>query len=403
MTTGHYMAYVCPNLDGQWLKFNDDMVTKCSLKQAVDLNYGNNIATPNAYILVYVKNSCIAQVLRDIPMDDVVSVDLIKNEMSKEIAAISFQEKFIEVSVHTSEKLLMNENLKRGEPLIGQHTCLTFAIEKDKSFDDFLQTLAAKFHLSQTQHIVLWMVNQKKCVFRSIDYAQISHKKIGTVVKKNAVNFFMELQPLEEVNANTFDLAKHALIFIKEYNASTDSLTFVAHQYFELQQTVQDVQAFIQEITGYEGDVKDIAIIAEKGCEESYQSTVLDDSMQLVRKFVTKQTETFSAMITFEIMDSSRKPKYESAPVSYSRSMSRSTSTSSGKSDDVPTKTGPMKRGLKPASTLSERGIHITVKFDDGFEVISEEVDTTRKLYTIIEDLCAILVSKSKHSYLSLF
>ncbi|XP_055301316.1 ubiquitin carboxyl-terminal hydrolase 7-like [Sitodiplosis mosellana] len=104
-TSGHYMAYVCPKADGKWLKVNDETVTKCSLKDAVEENFGNdNANTTNAYFLVYIKESCIPNILRDIAVDEVVSLDLIKAEMSKQ----ELEKKDIQVVVNHGDSVLIN-------------------------------------------------------------------------------------------------------------------------------------------------------------------------------------------------------------------------------------------------------------------------------------------------------
>eukprot|EP00930_Biecheleria_cincta_P020154 TRINITY_DN1521_c0_g2_i1.p1 TRINITY_DN1521_c0_g2~~TRINITY_DN1521_c0_g2_i1.p1 ORF type:complete len:1276 (+),score=244.07 TRINITY_DN1521_c0_g2_i1:218-3829(+) len=87
VNSGHYYAYINPNLDGNWVKFDDDNITPCSEYAAVEDNFGGfdlNVwdyfthrssdgrnAEPakrprihNAYILVYIREDSAADVLR---------------------------------------------------------------------------------------------------------------------------------------------------------------------------------------------------------------------------------------------------------------------------------------------------------------------------------------------------
>lgn len=52
---GHCIAFVTPEMDGQWVKFDDTRVTQCSRQEAINDNFGNGTHGLNAYMLFYVK------------------------------------------------------------------------------------------------------------------------------------------------------------------------------------------------------------------------------------------------------------------------------------------------------------------------------------------------------------
>jgi ubiquitin C-terminal hydrolase len=87
VNSGHYYAFIRPTIENQWFKFDDDTVTPCTDYAAVEDNYGGNDLmawnyferTPrelhnmqiptrprihNAYMLVYIREDCAAEVLR---------------------------------------------------------------------------------------------------------------------------------------------------------------------------------------------------------------------------------------------------------------------------------------------------------------------------------------------------
>ncbi|KAI3902886.1 hypothetical protein MKX01_040113 [Papaver californicum] len=51
---GHYYVFIIPRLAEQWLKFNDEGVTKEDIKKALEEQYGGEARYSNAYMLVYI-------------------------------------------------------------------------------------------------------------------------------------------------------------------------------------------------------------------------------------------------------------------------------------------------------------------------------------------------------------
>ncbi|KII61752.1 Ubiquitin carboxyl-terminal hydrolase 7 [Thelohanellus kitauei] len=58
---GHYIAYVSPNCDSQWFKFDDDVVSSITESEAIQGTFGSNegrmTAGYTAYMLLYIKSS----------------------------------------------------------------------------------------------------------------------------------------------------------------------------------------------------------------------------------------------------------------------------------------------------------------------------------------------------------
>ncbi|XP_026679334.1 ubiquitin carboxyl-terminal hydrolase 7-like [Diaphorina citri] len=76
---GHYVVYINPKGDNKWCKFDDDVVSKCSKDEAVAHNFGGNDEdsgltvkhSTNAYMLVYIRESELANVLEDVTERDI--------------------------------------------------------------------------------------------------------------------------------------------------------------------------------------------------------------------------------------------------------------------------------------------------------------------------------------------
>ncbi|CAL8074204.1 unnamed protein product [Calicophoron daubneyi] len=73
---GHYVVYINPAGNGVWYQFDDDVVSRCSLRDAIDMNFGGTDdpdmrPCTNAYMLVYIAESAKEDVLKPVPISDI--------------------------------------------------------------------------------------------------------------------------------------------------------------------------------------------------------------------------------------------------------------------------------------------------------------------------------------------
>ncbi len=92
---GHYVVFINPRGDGRWCKFDDDVVSRCSEKEAVQNNFGGaddgDVAarqSSNAYMLVYIRKSALREVLLPVGEADIPEalVERLQEEKRLEIA-----------------------------------------------------------------------------------------------------------------------------------------------------------------------------------------------------------------------------------------------------------------------------------------------------------------------------
>ena len=63
-SSGHYVSFINPGLDGQWFKFDDDVVARVAASDAIDRNFGGtqdddgSMYNTSAYMLVYIREDC---------------------------------------------------------------------------------------------------------------------------------------------------------------------------------------------------------------------------------------------------------------------------------------------------------------------------------------------------------
>jgi len=85
---GHYYAFIKPEKGNQWYQFNDEIVRKADLYEVFDNNYGGHFkiykhkekgiineitqkSDGSAYLLVYVRNDLLGEILQKVTLDDV--------------------------------------------------------------------------------------------------------------------------------------------------------------------------------------------------------------------------------------------------------------------------------------------------------------------------------------------
>jgi ubiquitin carboxyl-terminal hydrolase 7 len=87
LNAGHYYAYIKPNKDGWFYKYDDDKVTKATMREVLEENYGGEVplngytSAPHkpiirhnsAYMLVYIRKSKLDEVLCPVTNEDIPS------------------------------------------------------------------------------------------------------------------------------------------------------------------------------------------------------------------------------------------------------------------------------------------------------------------------------------------
>lgn len=80
-SAGHYVVYSNPACDGQWIRFDDSSVRQATLQEATEDNFGKGNGTTSsfwdkstlAYMLVYIQQSRMGEILKEITLDDIPS------------------------------------------------------------------------------------------------------------------------------------------------------------------------------------------------------------------------------------------------------------------------------------------------------------------------------------------
>ncbi|XP_063362143.1 ubiquitin carboxyl-terminal hydrolase 7-like isoform X2 [Cydia amplana] len=91
---GHYVVFINPKGDGKWCKFDDDVVSRCTKREAIEYNFGGKEDAPHlarratsAYMLIYIQTSQLKYVLQDVSETDIPAdlCERINDEMRYEM------------------------------------------------------------------------------------------------------------------------------------------------------------------------------------------------------------------------------------------------------------------------------------------------------------------------------
>ncbi|CAI8053204.1 Ubiquitin carboxyl-terminal hydrolase 7 [Geodia barretti] len=252
---GHYVAYLNSKRDGNWLKFDDDIVSKCSARDAVDQNFGGSEDSlgirncTNAYMLVYARESCIDEVLQDVREED-ISQELVKkfdaekrleqqrrkerNEAHLYMTVEIYQED--DFQAHQRADLIDFDDVKGG-----YIKCL-----KITTFPEFHQSLATMMGYP-SECIRVWPFEKRSNNTTRPGYLEkLDDSKITLfqhAEQRNVWRIFVETLPADSKLEclKPYNFQQEVLLFFKYYNPTTRSISYVGHSVENIETKFRDL------------------------------------------------------------------------------------------------------------------------------------------------------------------
>ncbi|PWY79654.1 ubiquitin C-terminal hydrolase [Aspergillus heteromorphus CBS 117.55] len=284
LNAGHYYAFLKPTKDGHWYRFDDDRVTRATDKEVLEENYGGeyelaNGATGvrqpytrglstkrsmNAYMLVYVRKTRLDDVLLPITKEDVPShiekrlledrVDFARRKKEKEEAHL-----YINVGVLSEESFKSHHgfDLTSAElPVDDAAVPKQHKILRAMKVGEFAQQLAEEKGLNPEQVRFWVMVNRQNKTTRPDQVikdrdmtVEEAYNRYGT--KGNPFKVWMEVgQPSADGTVSWPD-NNSLLVFLKHFDAPSQTLTGVGPVYVRKTQKVADLAPVILEKMGW--------------------------------------------------------------------------------------------------------------------------------------------------------
>ena len=302
---GHYYAFIKPTADGYFYKFDDDRVTRATMKEALEENFGGDYANmPNgnagvrnpytrtlstkrsmsAYMLVYIRQSRLKDILLEVPENDTPShIGRSENEslsegtdpcigtqLAEERAALERRRKereeqhlYLHVGVVTDENFKAHQGFDlanwENDPALASAP-KSYRYLRASTISDFSKTLAEERKVPP-EHVRLWvMVNRQNKTVRpdqpllepsmTIDEAYNkygSRDKPFRVWLETAETFESGKPVWPDMQAQT-GANLPILVFLKYFDAEAQSLKGVGHIYIRKHSRVADMVPMIRQL-----------------------------------------------------------------------------------------------------------------------------------------------------------
>ncbi|KAG0307057.1 hypothetical protein BGZ98_001151 [Dissophora globulifera] len=188
--SGHYFALLKPERDGNWYRFDDDRVTQVTLKEVLDENYGGgesleNLANmplamrqlnrhkrfTNAYMLVYIRNNSMDEVLKPLTKDDIPQH--LQRRLDDERAALENRRKERDESLlYFNCRVISDADFKAHGGVDLYNPALPTAgkilkVRRQDTFATFRQVVAESYGVPEDQ-VRLWtLVKRQNDTFRT--------------------------------------------------------------------------------------------------------------------------------------------------------------------------------------------------------------------------------------------
>ncbi len=222
--------FVC----SQWCKFDDEVVSRCYAREATHHNFGgadehdNSIRNcTNAYMLVYIRESQIGDILcpveeSDIPIDLRERLDEEKNFEAYKRKEREEAPNYLTMSVVTEE--VFYSNIMCDLVQLDSPRFQDFKVRKDAKYDDVIKLLHESYGYPENQMRLWPIIMRDNNTFRPADLEWQSSKPLVEIaeMESNAWRIFLELKPVvsNELNKALPNFSKNDQIclFFKYYD-----------------------------------------------------------------------------------------------------------------------------------------------------------------------------------------
>lgn len=253
---GHYVVFIntCMSGTAKWCKFDDDVVSRASVRDAVDSNYGGDDpelpgkSFTNAYMLVYVRKSRISDVLCPVTEEDIPRHLRLRFEEEKSADAKKKKEKmeahlFTEVIVITEDQMCNYTGFDLFDSKV-LDDAQRLKVEKKTTIDQLYLRFAQEFQLNENAFRI-WQVQENAVRDERSNALSLGRLRPANLLKKEKVHQTVEavfdsdrniafLEVANDLGSSPAALPSYndthdMMFFLKYYDPEQHKLFFCGH------------------------------------------------------------------------------------------------------------------------------------------------------------------------------
>ncbi|KAK4104898.1 cysteine proteinase [Parathielavia hyrcaniae] len=297
LNAGHYYAFIKPNKEGWWYKYDDDKVTKATKREVLEENFGGPFKLPNgqvrplgskkgplmrpnsAYMLVYIRKSRLDKILCPVTEEDTPAH--LRNRFEEEYAAREARRKereeqhlYLGVKAITEATFQQHGSTDLGDfeatPDQDPAAPRLYRVLRSAPMQDVIDTIAADIE-QDPRRVRLWlMVNRQNKTIRPdqpiMDLQPNVEKTYNNMSahRDHALRVWVEVA--EQVNADgtamwpTYGSMTNGvvlkndliLLFLKWFDADSQALRGVGHVYISKEKKVEELVPVIMKRMGWD-------------------------------------------------------------------------------------------------------------------------------------------------------
>ncbi|KAL5708930.1 ubiquitinyl hydrolase 1 [Ranunculus cassubicifolius] len=307
---GHYYAFIRPTLSEQWLKFDDERVTKEDMKRALEEQYGGEEELPqtnpgfnntpfkftkysNAYMLVYIRDSDKEKIICNVDEQDIAEHLRVRLKKEQEEKEHKKKEK-AEAHLYTIIKVARNEDLieQIGRDtffdLVDHDKVRCFRIQKQTIFNAFKEEVAKEFGIPvQFQRFWLWAKRQNHTYRPNRPLTQQEEtqsvgqlREVSNKAHNAELKLFLEvelgpeLHPIQPPEKTKEDI----LLFFKLYDPVKEELRYVGRLFVKGSGKPSEILTMLNEMAGFSSN-QEIELYEEIKFEPSVMCEHIDKKL----------------------------------------------------------------------------------------------------------------------------
>lgn len=315
---GHYVVYINPYGDGKWCKFDDDVVSKCNKAEAIEHNYGgidddlslNAKHCSNAYMLVYIRDSCMNDVLQEIKESEIPTelTDRLAEERRMELVR---RRERSESNSYISVHVLLEEYFEGHQTMdlfdLEKVHYRVFKMKKTQSVSDLIDAFVQGFSVP-AERMRMWPLTSKSSGHLSrpsFSYCKVDNTK--TIAQcaelQNPWIVFLELCPPDspQESLKPFNKDRDVLLFFKFYDPVLKRLNYCGLAYYDISEKIGSLVPELNRRCGWPLDTE-LTLYEEQGANVVAKIPNLNDPLQKVNQFLFEFIESFGNQLTCSII-----------------------------------------------------------------------------------------------------